>query len=83
MSSPIIAARFSGTCALCEARWTPGAPIAPFGATSKHSGQWGHPACVAADGMGLPSTDALRDRIDQIRRESDAGQAVRDEERSA
>lgn len=83
MSTPIIAARFSGTCALCDARWTPGTPIAPFGARSDHSGQWGHPACVAADEMGAPSVDALRDRIGQIRRELDAGQAVRDEERSA
>lgn len=67
MSTPIIPARFSGRCALCEARWSAGTPIAPFGAKSKRGGQWGHPACVAADEMGAPSVEAAKRRLSAIR----------------
>lgn len=80
-STPIIPARFAGTCPLCVERWTAGTPIAPFRDTGEHAGRWGHPGCVTADGMGLPSVDAVKDRIAAIRAELDAGDLIRKEER--
>ena len=67
MSLRIIPSRYAGTCALCESHWTTGTPIAPFPDSSDHAGRWGHPACVAADGIGLPSAEAARERIAAIR----------------
>lgn len=65
--TPIIPARYSGTCPLCADRWQQNQPITPFSDTSEYVGRWGHPGCVAADEMGLPSVEAARERIDAIR----------------
>ena len=64
---PIIPSRFSGVCPLCAQRWMTNAPIAPFSERSEHVGRWGHPACVAADDLGLPSAEEARERIAAIR----------------
>ena len=65
--SAVIPARFAGACPLCSLRWQKLAPIAPFPERSEHAGRWGHPACVAADEMGLPSMEAAKERIAAIR----------------
>lgn len=59
----IVPSRYAGTCALCLSAWNTGTPIAPFGDTSEHAGRWGHPACVSVDEMGLPSVDAVKERV--------------------
>ena len=63
----IIPSRYAGSCALCLESWKTGTPIAPFPDSSEHVGRWGHPACVAAAAMGLPSTEAAKARIADIR----------------
>lgn len=63
----IIPSRFAGTCPLCAGRWLAAQPIAPFSEHGEFPGRWGHPACVTADLMGLPSVESARERIAQIR----------------
>jgi hypothetical protein len=65
----IIPSRFSNVCPLCAQRWQQGAPISPFSDQGEYVGRWGHPACVAADEMGLPSAEGARERIAAIRAE--------------
>ena len=64
---PIIPSRFAGSCPLCAQRWTTNTPITPFSDRSEYVGRWGHPACVAADDLGLPSAEEARERIKSIR----------------
>lgn len=63
----IFASRFPGRCPLCAERWSVGTPLAYFRTGSEYDGRVGHPACVTADELGLPSVEEARERIAAIR----------------